>query len=118
MGDPQQGTESTGLIKRVEDLENAGGAGIGIKVNGVTLTPVNGYVNIPLFGADHAGAVPRFDTAITSIEDANLNHLYLSANGWNDPIGNLSYNSRTYGNVTAYVDARIEDNTMRWQSIN
>ena len=118
MGDPNEGTESTGLIKRVEDLENLTGANLTIKLNGNTLVPVNGVVNIPLFGADHDGAVPKFDSAVQSIEEANLKHVHLSPVGWNDSIGDLTFNHIQYNTVSEYVDARIEDSTLQWETMN
>lgn len=118
MGDPEEGTESTGLIKRIEDLENLTGANLTIKINGNALVPVDGVVDIPLFGADHDGVVPRFDSAVQSIEEENLKHVHLSPVGWNDSIGDLTFNHIQYNTVTEYVDARIEDSTLQWETIN
>lgn len=118
MGDPQEGTDSTGLIKRIEDLEAIQGTNLTIQINGTPLVPVNGVVDIPLFGADHAGVVPQFDSAVESIENANLKHVHLSPVGWNDSIGDLTYNHTTYNTVSEYVDARIEDSTLQWETMN
>ena len=118
MGDPIEGTNSTGLIKRVEDLEQLQAANLTIKINGTTLVPVNGAVDIPLFGADHDGAVPRFDSAVQSIEEANFKHVHLSPVGWNDSIGDLTFNHIEYNTVAEYVDARIEDSTLQWKTID
>jgi hypothetical protein len=44
----------------------------------------------------------------------NRKHTYLSADGWNDSIGDLTWNDREYATVTEYVDSRIDENIMRW----
>lgn len=118
MADVEQGTPSSGLIKRIEDLEQVGSAGLEIQVNGVTLAPVDGVVNIPLFGENNDGVVPKLKDNVESLELANLRHTYLSALGWNNPFGNMSYKDVDYNTVAEYVDARIEDSTLQWQSID
>ena len=99
-------------------MENLTGANLTIKINGNALVPVDGVVDIPLFGADHDGVVPRFDSAVQSIEEENLKHVHLSPVGWNDSIGDLTFNHIQYNTVTEYVDARIEDSTLQWETIN
>lgn len=79
---------------------------------------MNGTVNIPLFSENNDGAVPKFNTAISSLSQVNRNHVLLSVNGWVNPIGDLTYNSTTYNYVSEYVDARIEDSELKWQTIN
>lgn len=115
-GDSEQGTESTGLIKEVEDLKeliNASGVQK-ITIDGVELASVNGTVNLPEFTETSGGLVPAFHSTIASLEDLNPDHVLLSVNGWVDPIGDLGESST----VAEYVDARIEDNTLKWQTID
>ncbi len=79
---------------------------------------MNGTANIPLFGENTAGAVPAFNTAVQSLANINRNHVLLSANGWTNPLGQLSYNNVDYNNVADYVDARVEASELKWQTIN
>lgn len=142
MADPANNLPSTGLIARIEDLESltqVHSVDIGnlnsridnlvtqvgvietIKVNNIVQPNVNGVVNIPLFSDTAAGAVPSVDTilsdTIVSLDSINRDHTYLSAHGWNDPIGNLTWENNEYPTVAEYVDARITDSIIKWETI-
>lgn len=115
------GTDSTGLIKRVEDLENLlTESGIQqVKVDGTALIPdQHGSVNIPAFAGSGAGVIPGLSTAVGSLSESEKDKYHLSANGrWVNKVGNLTFNSQTYNTVSEYVDARVEDSTLRWEEI-
>lgn len=111
-------TSGTGLILRVENLETMLSKPVGLQnvyVNGTKLVRNSAWeVNIPLFSDTAAGVVPALNTAVQSLKDMNRKHTYLSADGWNDSIGDLTWNDREYATVTEYVDSRIDENIMRW----
>lgn len=112
------GEPSTGLIARIENLEDKLSKPIGLQkiyVDHIELAMNSDHsVNIPLFGNTRAGVVPAINTAVASLEDMNRKHTLLSADGWVDPVGDLIWNEHEYATVTDYVDARAEDSILRW----
>lgn len=120
------GVESTGLIARVEDLEealsNLSGSGIyEIRVVDNPLQEVEtGVVNIEAFtGTTDPGVVPGLSAVLNALLPEEKQHYYLNANGeWNNSVGTLTFNNQTYTTVTEYVDARIEDSTLKWEVIS
>lgn len=68
----------TGIVKRVEDLENV--TVQGIKIGSTTLTPVNNTIEIPIFNGSNNGLVPQ---PVANLNDAIK---VLGSNGqWHDP---------------------------------
>lgn len=120
------GTDSTGLIARVENLEEAlaGLSGAGIHEVRVANNPLveieTGVVNIDAFaGTTAPGVVPGLSAVLAAELPADKKHYYLNANGqWDDSVGDLTFNSQTYDTVAEYVDARIEDSTLKWEEIS
>lgn len=116
------GSESTGLIKRVEDLEKMSfEAGIkAVKVNDMPVIPdATGTVNIRPFAGNNAGVVPPLDTTVRSLSAAEKKFYHMDANGqWSNVIGDLTFERQYYPTVSQYVDARVEDSTLRWEEIN
>lgn len=120
------GTDSTGLIARVENLENVlenlEGAGIHeVRVANNPLVEIDtGVVNIEAFaGTTAPGVVPGLSAELAAEEAADRKHYYLNANGqWDDSVGDLTFEGQTYDTVAEYVDARIEDSTLKWEQIS
>lgn len=114
------GTESTGLIKKVENLEELLASGIqDVYVDGALLDEdEHGAVNIPAFDGTHAGVLPGLDTTVSSLAEEEKRLYHLDANGtWSNVIGDLTFNSQVYNTVSEYVDARVEDGALRWEEI-
>lgn len=120
------GTDSTGLIARVENLEealaNLDSAGIHeVRVANNPLIEIDtGVVNIEAFtGTEDPGVVPGLTPVLAAELPADRKHYYLNANGqWDDSVGDLTFNSYTYDTVADYVDARVEDSTLKWEEIS
>ena len=108
----------SGLILRVENLESYASKPHGLQsvsVAGSVLShDRNWNSDIPLFSDTEPGVVPALNTAVQSLELMNRKHTQLSADGWNDSIGDLTWNDREYATVTEYVDSRIDENILRW----
>lgn len=108
----------TGLILRVENLESQlskPSALQSVSIAGAKLGHDKDWnVDIPIYSDNLPGLVPAIKTAVQSLSTMNRKHTYLSADGWNDSIGDLTWNDREYATVTDYVDSRIDENIMRW----
>lgn len=111
MGDEE--TPSTGLIQRVENLEDT--AITSVSLNGTELTAVNGAIDIPVFDGANEGIVPAFTPVDGSVDPAEF---FLNAEGdWINPIGDMSIGSTIYTTVVEYVDAKVEAEALRWEPI-
>ena len=71
----------------------------------------------PIFDGLHAGLVPNLDSTIPV---SQLNKYILLGDGtWaRDKVGELVYNNITYNNVTDYITAVIEGESIEWHPIN
>lgn len=113
MGDEETQTPSTGLIQRVENLEDS--AITGITLNGTSLQAVNGTIDIPVFDGTHDGIVSVFTPVDGSVDPTDF---LLNAEGdWVNPIGDMSIGSTTYNTIVEYVDAKIDAEALKWEQI-
>lgn len=117
----ETGTEASGLYAVVaHEIANANFL-LGVQVDGTDLQISQRKVQLSSFKGDTAGLVPV--ASITLGENESKSDYFLNANGdWAIPldsrIGDLTYNSVTYQNVTSYVDARVQNATIQWESIS
>lgn len=119
----EDNTEASGLYaviaKEVADANFL----IGVQVDGTDLLVSQRKVQLSTFSKDStaSGLVPV--AAFTLDEGEKKSDYFLNAEGnWAIPfdsrIGDLTYNSVTYNDVTSYVDARVQNATIQWESIS
>lgn len=127
-------TAGTGLIRRVESLENyigeleaAGGGQPNIieKVYAGTteLVPVDKTITIPVYEGTVAGLVPVMNSALVLENTTNSDYVLTGSGSWallkDKRIGDLTYNGTTYSTVEEFIAAYAEDisATIIWEQI-
>lgn len=102
---------STGLVSRVESLEN-----ITYWTGDTQIHPVDGKIQLDYFDGTHDGLVRAPVGNLTQVQYLN------SQGGWSVPqdarVGDLTYNSTTYNTVKEYIDAVAADFSLEWDSMN
>lgn len=91
----------------------------GITVDGTDVPVSARKAQLLSYSGEGPGLVPARHA---SIEESKAEGYVLSARGtWVVPfdprIGNLTYNGEEYSDVTSYVDARVENVTIAWETI-
>lgn len=123
----------TGLIRRVETLENYIGEleAVGGQPNiiekvyaGTTeLIPVDKAVTIPVYEGTVAGLVPVMNSTLVVENTTNSDYVLTGSGAWallkDKRIGDLTYNGTTYGTVEKFIAAYAEDisATIIWEQI-
>lgn len=116
----KEGSAATGIFKVIEDNIADLNAITGVSINGTNAPISNSIVQLYDFTQSNglAGLVP----VPTAEQIADTKDYFLTAKGeWvipNDPrIGNLTYNETTYNTVEDYIEGRMADVSLTWESI-
>lgn len=119
----ENNTEASGLYAVI--AKEIGDANFlkGVQVDGTDLAVSQRKVQLSTFNKDStvSGLVPV--AAIELGENEKKSDYFLNAEGnWAIPldsrIGTLTYNNVAYDDVTSYVDARVQNATIQWESIS